>query len=175
MRRGTGAVLMLGGVLCAPAVASRRASETRSPEAVYYANAYADHFGLPRELIHAVISHESGWNRLALAYTAVAGQGRAVGLMQLMPATSAYFAVQDPTSIRDNIRGGATYLAVLYRQFHGDLRLVLAAYYCGSKHIADSGLRYHNAEVVKFVTEMQNLYEGELALHRTSSLEGTHP
>jgi hypothetical protein len=58
------------------------------------------------------------------------------------------FSVENPTSIRDNIGGGVRYLAMLSELFHGDLRMVVAAYYCGEPHILIRGLRYHNAEVI---------------------------
>lgn len=149
------------------ALRAQRPPEARSPESVYYANAYADHYGLPRELIHAVITHESAWQR-----TAVSNMG-AIGLMQLMPATAEFFAVRDSTSIEGNIAGGVRYLAVLNQQFHGDLRMVLAAYYCGSRRISHSGLNYHNPQVVAYVAAMQKLYEREIDLHQPSSKKGT--
>ncbi len=90
-------------------------SESSVPEAVYYANAYADHYHLPRELIHAIIEQESGWNQRALS-----NKG-AIGLMQLMPATAAHFYVRNPTSIQENIGGGVRYLAALNDLFHGEL------------------------------------------------------
>ncbi len=141
--------------------------ESRVPEAVYYANAYADHYHLSRELVHAIIEQESGWNQQALS-----NKG-AIGLMQLMPATAAHFFVRNPTSIQDNIGGGVRYLAALNDLFDGDLRMVVAAYYCGEHHILASGLRYHNAEVIAYVTSVENRYEHELQLHHPGSLKGT--
>jgi len=136
--------------------------ERKFPEIVYYANAYADHYHLPRELIHAVITHESGWQQNALSNKC------AIGLMQLMPATAAHFAVRDPRSISDNIAGATEYLAQLNATFHGDLRMVLAAYYCGAGHIKHSGLRYRNPEVIAYVSAMERLYAHELQLHHPS-------
>ena len=66
---------------------------SESPEAVYYANAYADHYGVPRSLVHAVIEQESGWDP-----DAVSKKG-AHGLMQMMPATARQYGVQHPFSI----------------------------------------------------------------------------
>ena len=140
--------------------------ESRAPEAVYYANAYADHYGLPRELIHAIIEQESGWNQHALS-----NKG-AMGLMQLMPATAARFLVADPISITENIGGGVRYLASLNELFRGDLRLVVAAYYCGEHRLLSSGLRYHNAEVIAYVLSVQKRYERELELHYPGSVKG---
>ncbi len=141
--------------------------ESRAPEAVYYANAYADHYGLPRELVHAIIEQESGWNQHALS-----NKG-AMGLMQLMPATAARFLVADPASITGNIGGGVRYLASLNELFHGDLRMVVAAYYCGEHRVLSSGLRYRNAEVIAYVVSVQNRYERELQLHHPGTGKGT--
>jgi soluble lytic murein transglycosylase-like protein len=93
--------------------------------------------------------------------------------MQLMPGTASRFSVQNPTSIRDNIGEGVRYLAMLNDIFHGDLRMVVAAYYCGEHHILTSGLRYHNAEVIAYVGSVEKRYERELALHHPGNLKGT--
>ena len=141
--------------------------ESRAPEAVYYANAYADHYHLPRELVHAIIEQESGWNQHALS-----NKG-AMGLMQLMPGTAARFLVANPASITENIGGGVRYLASLNVLFHGDLRMVVAAFYCGEHRLLSSGLRYRNAEVIAYVLAVQNRYERELQLHHPGSVKGT--
>jgi soluble lytic murein transglycosylase-like protein len=57
------------------------------PETVYYADAYADHYGVPRALVHAIIAQESAWNPQAIS------KKNAEGLMQLMPATAAMYGV----------------------------------------------------------------------------------
>jgi soluble lytic murein transglycosylase-like protein len=139
--------------------------EAAFPEAVYYANAYADHYGVPRELVHAIIEQESGWNQ-----NACLGQ-RAMGLMQLTPATAMHFVVTHPTSMQKNIGGGVPYLAALKDLFHGDLRLVVAAYYC-EHHILSSGLGYHNLVVLAYVSSVQRSYEHELLVHQSNRNEG---
>jgi soluble lytic murein transglycosylase-like protein len=141
-----------------------RSPESTAPEAVYYANAYADHYGVPRELVHAVIAQESDWNQHALS---VKG---AIGPMQLMPGTANRFSVQNPGSVQDNIGGGVRYLATLSELFHGDLRMVVAAYYCGEHHILASG---RNADVIAYVVSVEKRYERELALHHPGKLKGT--
>jgi len=134
------------------------------PEIVYYANAYADHYGVPRSLVHAVIEQESGWNP-----TAVSGKG-AQGLMQLMPDTARQYGAEDPFSIVENIGAGTRYLAYLIRQFHGDLRLAVAAYYCGNRPILRRGLRYTNADVFRYVSSVRTLYLRDLAQQEQSNV-----
>ena len=151
------------------AVHAGRPLGTRPDEAIYYANAYANHYHLPRELVDAIITQESGWNRRALS-----SKG-AIGLMQLMPTTAARFGVQDPTSIEDNIGGGVRYLAFLNRMFHGDLRMVVAAYYCGEGPILHRGLQYHNANVIAYVSSVEKQYDREIEFQPPGSRKGIHP
>ena len=157
---------LLAAMSFAVAAEAKDLSESRAPEAGYYANAYADHYHLPRELVHAIIEQESGWNHLA-----VSDKG-AIGLMQLMPATAAHFSVRNPRSVADNIGGGVRYLASLNGLFHGDLRMVVAAYYCGEHHILASGLRYRNADVIAYVTSVERRYEQEIQLHHSGTMKG---
>ena len=41
-----------------------------NPELKYYADAYADHYGVPRALVHAIIAQESNWDPRALSIKA---------------------------------------------------------------------------------------------------------
>jgi len=117
--------------------------------AAYYASA----FGVPVELVDAVIQVESAWNPYA-----VSNKG-AAGLMQLMPATAARFGVRNRFDIEDNIRGGVAYLAWLIRLFRGDLRLVVAAYNAGVSPILLRGLAYSSPEVFTYVTRVAQVYQ----------------
>ena len=133
------------------------ATEGAHREAVYYADAYADHYHVPRELVHAIITQESNWRP-----EAISKQG-AMGIMQLMPATAVRFGVRNPFSIADNIGGGVRYLAELMQQFNGELRLVVAAYYCGSRRLAQQGLSYSHPAVLSYVASVRRLYRTEVA------------
>ena len=146
--------------LVPPCLAAQRSAEQKHPEIVYYANAYADHYHVPRALVHAVITQESGWNRNALSSKGAAG------LLQLLPATAARFAVRGPQSISDNISGGVQYLALLMSMFRGDLRMAVADYYCGEHHIQHRGLAYKNPEVIAYVLAVKRLYDRELQVHQ---------
>ena len=149
-------IILAASVLAVFPSALFAASESVKAEARYYADAYADHYGVPRELVHAIITHESGWNPRV-----VSNKG-ALGLMQLMPGTAAGMGVVDPFSIEDNIGGGVRYLALLMNQFKGEIRLVVAAYYSGSKYPSQRGLAYSNNDVVAYVRSVRALYTKEL-------------
>ena len=127
-----------------------------NPELKYYADAYADHYGVPHALVHAIIAQESNWNPRALSTKGAAG------LMQLMPATAGAYLVRDPFSITENLSGGIQYLADLMTEFRGEMRLAVAAYYCGSRRIARQGLRYRNPDVVSYVESVRRRYQLEL-------------
>jgi len=132
------------------------------PEAIYYANAYADHYGVPRPLVYAIISQESGWN-----HAAVSSKG-ALGLMQLMPATAEHYGVRRPFEKSDNIGGGVRYLRDLLSQFRGDIRLTVAAYYTGENLIRRHGLAFHDPAVVAYVEQVRRRYQRELKLLASS-------
>jgi soluble lytic murein transglycosylase-like protein len=145
--------------LCVMALAIRSTAETRqagNPELKYYADAYADHYSVPRPLVHAIIAQESNWNPYALSSKGAAG------LMQLMPATAELYLVRNRFSVTENLSGEIQYLADLMTEFRGELRLTVAAYYCGSRHIARQGLNYRNPDVVSYVEAVRHRYQLEL-------------
>jgi soluble lytic murein transglycosylase len=122
-------------------------------EAEYYVAAYAQHYRVPVEFVRALVEQESAWRRCAIS-----SRG-AVGLMQLMPETARKLGVQDRCDLRQNISGGVRHLAYLIAKFHGDLRLVAAAYYAGERVIEAKGLRYSNADVVAYVARLRARFE----------------
>jgi soluble lytic murein transglycosylase-like protein len=132
-------------------------AHAQAPEAVYYADAYADHYGVPRALVHAIIEQESAWNPLAIS------KKNAVGLMQLMPATATMYGVGNRFSVIENLRGGVQYLSELLIAFRGDMRLAVAAYYCGPSHILQKGLAYRNSAVLAYVEAVRARYRRELS------------
>jgi soluble lytic murein transglycosylase-like protein len=132
-------------------------AHAQAPEAVYYADAYADHYGVPRALVHAIIAQESAWNPMAIS------KKNAEGLMQLMPATAAMYGVGNRFSVIENLGGGVQYLSELLTVFHGDMRLAVAAYYCGPIHILQEGLAYRNPDVLAYVEAVRARYRREVS------------
>ena len=113
---------------------------------------YAAHYGVPPELIAALIDVESGWNSRAIS-----NKG-AMGLMQLMPKTARRFGAFEPFDVEQNIAAGTRYVTALMWEFHGEMRLVTAAYYAGDRAIAQEQLNYHNPDVVAYVQAVRQRY-----------------
>ncbi len=132
------------------------AAHAQDQATIYYANAYADHYGVPRALVDAIIEQESAWNPFAQSVK------DAEGLMQLMPGTAAAYGVRNRYDILENLSGGVRYLADLLSEFHGDMRLAVAAYYCGSRHILQRGFSYSNPDVVAYVESVCRRYQRDL-------------
>ena len=121
---------------------------------------YAEMYGVPPALVRAIIQIESAWQ------PGVVSSKGAMGLMQLMPATAEHFGVTHPFYIHENIRGGVAYLAELMDLFHGDLRMVVAAYAAGERPVLARGLDYASPEVYGYVQKIAQQYLAELAQER---------
>lgn len=113
---------------------------------------YANRYRVPPELIAALIDVESRWNPRA-----VSTKG-AMGLMQLMPESARRFGAFHPFDIEENIAAGTRYVTALMWEFHGDLRLVTAAYYAGDHWIGMRQLNYRNPDVVAYVEAVRERY-----------------
>src|SRR5579864_1430584 len=115
----------------------------------------AEH-GVSPALVRAVIHQESGEDPSAIS------EAGAMGLMQLMPGTADAYGVSDPFDPAQNVAGGTALLADLLRQYHGDVRLALAAYNAGSGAVA----KYHGippfAETQAYVRDVTSLYRGQI-------------
>ncbi len=98
-----------------------------SPYAIH-ARAAAQRHGVPTDLFIKLVTQESGWNPRALSHKG------AIGLAQLMPFTARKLGV-DPHDPKQNLEGGARYLAEQYNRFR-DWRLALAAYNAGPEAVA---------------------------------------
>ncbi|MHB1641184.1 MAG: transglycosylase SLT domain-containing protein [Acidithiobacillus sp.] len=92
---------------------------------------------IPAKLVAAVVRVENGGNFHGSA-TRVSSAG-AIGVMQLEPNTAWNLLRVNPWNARQNIEGGARYLAAMLHQFHDNVRLALMAYNAGPTFIAQGG------------------------------------
>ena len=113
---------------------------------------YASHCGVSAELVAALIDVESRWNPRAVSSSG------AMGLMQLMPATARRFGAFKPFDTEKNIAAGTRYVTTLMWEFHGDLRLVAAAYYAGDRWVGKRQLDYNNPDVIAYVESVRLHY-----------------
>lgn len=163
---------LLLSLLCCRACAAQPACGPAAPATLLgtemcWADYYSRAYSVPLEFVQAVIDVESAWQPYV-----VSAKG-AAGLMQLMPPTAFTFGVTNRFRVEENVRGGVAYLAYLIRQFDGDLRLVAAAYYAGEQRIKRQGLRCADAEICRYVREVQRLFAKRQAAARTAGLNST--
>ena len=95
------------------------------------ARAAARRHGVPEDLFLRLITQESGWNARAKSHKG------AIGLAQLMPGTARLLKV-NPHDPKQNLEGGARYLAEQYRTFRS-WKLALAAYNAGPGAVKKHG------------------------------------
>lgn len=109
--------------------------------------------GVDPNLVHAVITAESGYNARALS------RAGAQGLMQLMPDTARRYGVQDSWDPAENINGGVKYLKDLLQMFEGNLELAVAAYNAGENAVIRHGRKIPPyAETVHYVPKVLGFY-----------------
>jgi hypothetical protein len=89
----------------------------------------ARRYGLPRQIVDAVMRVESAYDPMA------SGQDGEVGLMQILPTTAAMLgfrgSIAELREPRTNIRLGVTYLAGAWRLAGGDLCTTVMKYRAG--------------------------------------------
>jgi murein DD-endopeptidase MepM/ murein hydrolase activator NlpD len=101
---------------------------------------WAEHYGIPASLVEAIAWQESGWQQ------DVVSSAQAVGVGQLIPSTAEFVQNDlvgeslDITSVSDNIRMSAAFLAYLDNQEGGNLCQTIAAYYEGPLNLATYGV-----------------------------------
>lgn len=142
---GTGAAPS-GGGLNAALLTNSKTNIAGLNAALPLIQAQAGQFGLDPALVAAIAYRESGFNPMAKS------RAGAMGIMQLMPDTARGVGVRDPWNIQQNLAGGMTVLQQLFKQFNGDVSLVLAAYNAGPKRVIDAGNKIPNiAETQAYV------------------------
>jgi TPR repeat protein len=112
-------------------------------------------YGIDPRLALAVITVESNFDPRARS------EKDARGLMQLIPQTAARFRVKDAFDVRDNIRGGLSYLRFLLAYYRGRVALAAAAYNAGEKAVDRYGGVPPYAETRDYVRRVMALFNRE--------------
>ena len=113
----------------------------------------AQRYRLDDALLTAIIHAESAFDAHAVSKTG------AVGLMQLMPATSRYYGVRNPWNPEANIDAGARHLKDLLKRFKNNLTLALAAYNAGESAVIKYGNRVPPfPETRRYINKVYNYY-----------------
>lgn len=100
---------------------------------------WAAHYGVDAQLARALAWQESGFQQ------SVRSSVGAAGVMQVTPATWSFVELfvigrNVPRTADGNVRVGVAYLAHLLKEFKGDTRLAVAAYYQGPAGVRRHGL-----------------------------------
>jgi peptidoglycan hydrolase-like protein with peptidoglycan-binding domain len=133
-------------------------SRGASPQKVYrMLGRWARVYGVSPSLVRAVAWMESGfhWN--------VTSSAGAWGVMQVMPATWRFvervlMGWNVPRTAKGNIRVGIVYLRYLLREFGGNTRLALAAYYQGPRAVRRHGLFRETKVYVRTVLALRERF-----------------
>ena len=120
----------------------------------------AGRYEVDPHLIRAIILAESGYNPKAKS------KRGARGLMQLMPTTAKSLGVENVFDPEENIDGGVRYFRSLLDRFDGDVRLALAAYNAGSRHV-------RNYEGIPPFKATQRYVKKVLKFHKKFKTENT--
>ncbi len=134
----------------APAPPAAEPVRDTSPRAL--ADAAADKYGLPRQLVRSVMAAES-----AFQPGAVSPKG-AIGLMQLMPGTAQSLGV-DPHDPAQNVDAGARYLRDLLDRYERKLWHALAAYNAGPEAVDRYGGVPPYPETISYVRRIDREYK----------------
>jgi peptidoglycan hydrolase-like protein with peptidoglycan-binding domain len=129
-------VLLIGTRLVVPRGSARPAAHGSVTASL---DRWAAHYGVDPKLARALAWQESGFQQR------VRSSVGAVGVMQVTPATWSFVELfvigrNVPPTMDGNVRVGVAYLAHLLKEFRGETRLAVAAYYQGPAGVRRNGL-----------------------------------
>ena len=129
-------VLLIGVRLAVPNASGSSTARTSVKSSIDH---WAAHYGVDQNLARALAWQESGFQ------SHVRSSAGAGGVMQVMPETWTFvelfvIGLNVPHTTDGNIRVGVAYLDHLLKQFDGNVRLAVGAYYQGPAAVQDHGL-----------------------------------
>lgn len=130
------------------------AAEIQAPDLKDLAWRLSVEAGIDPRLVDALIKVESGYNPRAIS------RKGAIGMMQLMPATSQRLEIRNPFDAEQNIRGGVRELSRLLQRYTGNVSLALAAYNAGEGAVSKYGGVPPYGETRRYVRKIMYLYTG---------------
>lgn len=124
----------LGGTSDSYNAISGEITETKPTDYEELIQTASTKYGVPVDLIKAVIDTESSFN------PNVVSSAGAKGLMQLMDGTANGLGVSDPFDPAQSIDGGVRYLSYQLKRFDGQEKMALAAYNAGPGRVNKLGV-----------------------------------
>jgi hypothetical protein len=116
---------------------------------------WAAHYSVDRKLVRALAWMESGYQ------TDLTSSAGAWGVMQILPVTWSYvetvlIGANVPRTASGNIRIGVVYIRQLLREFGGDERKALAAWYQGPASVRKNGILAESKIFVRNVLALKS-------------------
>lgn len=123
-----------------------------SDELNQYFKEASETYGVDLKLLKCIAYAESNFDPKSTS------RSGAMGIMQLMPKTAEGLGVRDAYDPRQNILGGAKYIATQLERFNGNIEYALAAYNAGP-----GAVKKHNGippyeETQNYVKKIMNIY-----------------
>ncbi len=132
--------LLIGARLRVPTGAAALAPAASRDEVRTAIDRWSATYGVDAQLARALAWMESGFQNHVVSSVG------ARGVMQLLPVTTDFVQTVllgenvDTSTVDGNVRLGVRLLAHLLREWNGDTRLALAAWYQGSQAVRDHGV-----------------------------------
>lgn len=123
-----------------------------SNELNQYFQLAADTYGVDVKLLKCIAYAESSFR------PNVTSKSGAMGVMQLMPKTAEGLGVRDGYNPKQNILGGAKYIAAQLNRFEGNIEYALAAYNAGPNSVQKYGGIPPYEETQNYVKKIMGIY-----------------